>query len=55
MLPPLTFYEFLSFIEEDDKLIRVGPEGEYHARDINELNDRFLDYLNYGWGIQRRF
>lgn len=47
MLPPLTFYEFLVFIGKDDELIEV--EGKtFKARDIDSLNDRFLDYLNYG-------
>ncbi len=52
MLPPLTFYEFLVFIDEDEKLIEVkeGEDGkrEYSATDIHELNKRFVDYLNFG-------
>lgn len=57
MLPPLTFYEFLSFLGEGDK--HIGPAtspdeaknaigGWYFIRDIEALNDRFIDYLNYG-------
>jgi len=52
MLPPLTFYEFLKFLGEEDKLIdvRIMDDGrrEYAAKDIHELNKRFVDYLNFG-------
>jgi len=52
MLPPLTFYEFLKFIGRDDKLISVkkieGERYEYLANDIEELNQCFVDYLNFG-------
>jgi predicted AAA+ superfamily ATPase len=52
MLPPLTFYEFLKFLNEEDKLIDVKIKNkvgrEYAAKDINELNKRFVDYLNFG-------
>ena len=51
MLPPLTFYEFLKFLGEEEKLINVKEkEGkhEYEAKDIDALNKRFVDYLNFG-------
>ena len=50
MLPPLTFFEFLNFLEEDKELIeqKVGPQGFHEATDIELLNRRFIDYLNYG-------
>jgi len=54
MLPPLTFYEFLKFLGEDEKLIEehAAPQGErgyiYSAFDIDALNTRFIDYLNFG-------
>jgi uncharacterized protein len=51
MLPPLTFYEFLLFTKEDSSLIEVNDDGRrkrYSARDINNLNARFIDYLNFG-------
>lgn len=52
MLPPLTFYEFLKFLGEEDHLIdvKVKDDGarEYRAKDIQELNKRFVDYLNFG-------
>lgn len=47
MLPPLTFYEFLMFIGEDENLI--DRQGHiFVSKDIDALNIRFLDYLNYG-------
>jgi hypothetical protein len=52
ILPPLTFHEFLVFSGEDANLI--GSELDennrnlYQARDIEELNSRFVEYLNFG-------
>lgn len=52
MLPPLTFYEFLKFLGEEDKLVESKPEQdgklEFRAKDIDALNKRFVDYLNFG-------
>jgi hypothetical protein len=52
MLPPLTFYEFLLFIGEQEKYIRQvdGKTNSmgYQIDDIVGLNNRFVDYLNYG-------
>lgn len=59
MLPPLTFYEFLLFLGEDEDLIEVQsrvaaskttepPFFQFMARDIEKLNVRFVDYLNCG-------
>lgn len=55
MLPPLTFYEFLKFIDEDEILINTEYNNNdnaaaysYVAKDIEALNRRFIDYLNYG-------
>jgi len=67
MLPPLTFYEFLTFINEDETLIEVAktesetetendqaqpkrryPKRHYMAKNIDALNHRFVDYLNFG-------
>jgi uncharacterized protein len=47
MLPPLTFYEFLCFTGNDERLIRVDGK-KYSPIDIEELNAKFIDYLNYG-------
>ena len=56
MLPPLTFYEFLTFIGEDENFIelsfnfdeKLNPFQRYAAKNIEKLNSRFIDYLNYG-------
>lgn len=58
MLPPLTFFEFLNFLGEDDALIETdlkpdhtikgGFRATYTPRDLTALNARFIDYLNYG-------
>jgi hypothetical protein len=53
MLPPLTFYEFLMFLKEEEKFIRQvhqsnGETRRYEITDIQSLNLRFVDYLNYG-------
>ena len=55
-LPPLTFAEFIRFVGEYDKLIskniiKISGNIEYEdfeAVNINELNDKFIQYLNYG-------
>ena len=48
MLPPLTFYEFIQFSGEDERLIQPDINLGYTARNIEDLNTAFLDYLNYG-------
>jgi len=55
MLPPLTFFEFLNFIGEDEDLVNVVTttvngrnRNEYTVKDVEALNARFIDYLNYG-------
>lgn len=54
MLPPLTFYEFLNFLEEDTTLIEAtiideeNKNYDYKVLDIEALNLRFIDYLNFG-------
>lgn len=48
MLPPLTFYEFLHFTGEDGDLIKWHSAENCETNDIVKLNQRFLDYLNYG-------
>lgn len=47
MLPPLTFHEFLTFLDKDKNLI-VANGNAYETNDINELNKIFIEYLNYG-------
>lgn len=48
MLPPLTFHEFLCFIERDTELVEDAGNGDYRFRDIASLNAAFIDYLNHG-------
>ena len=57
LLPPLTFYEFLDLKEETDLLTTIDDpdqqrEGVVHnmfrATDIEQLNEKFIYYLNYG-------
>lgn len=53
MLPPLTFHEFLIFLDKDSDLINVSVDAQsglnrYKAKDIEALNAAFIDYLNYG-------
>ncbi|MBN2347959.1 MAG: ATP-binding protein [Bacteroidales bacterium] len=54
MLPPLTFNEFLH-LKKLDRLItesQINWEGSlskiYSTNNINELNNNFIDYINYG-------
>jgi predicted AAA+ superfamily ATPase len=48
MLPPLTFYEFLKFVGESDDIVEKVADNWYVTRDIEHLNSRFIEYLNYG-------
>ena len=55
-LPPLTFYEFLTFLGEDNSIIDIeqvkNEKGirrpRYAVKNIDALNRRFIDYLNFG-------
>lgn len=49
MLPPLTFYEFLCFTGDDEKLVEWNATTKKHkVLNVDELNSKFIDYLNYG-------
>lgn len=48
MLPPLTFAEYLRFIDREQELIQIDDEENFTAVDINKLNGEFVNYLNYG-------
>ncbi|MEB3308936.1 MAG: ATP-binding protein [Snowella sp.] len=53
ILPPLTFAEYLRFIEREDELILTFFQGQSNKeidaiRNIYELNQEFINYLNYG-------
>jgi predicted AAA+ superfamily ATPase len=52
VLPPLTFFEFLRFLDKENDLVREewdveGPR-RFVATDIHGLNAAFVDYLNFG-------
>ena len=49
ILPPLTFAEFLRFSRKDKEVMHPEPDGLfYKAKNITELNEEFLRYLNFG-------
>ncbi len=51
MLPPLTFAEYLKFIDKEQQLINhaeIENGIAYSAIDIDLLNEEFVNYLNYG-------
>jgi predicted AAA+ superfamily ATPase len=51
ILPPLTFAEYLRFIEREADLIRrreVEGTVQYRCTRIHELNEEFINYLNFG-------
>ncbi len=47
LLPPLTFAEYLSFVQKEEALIRIEKD-EFVAPDIEALNSEFVSYLNIG-------
>jgi len=50
-LPPLTFAEFLDFTVTEATLIEPQPVGttlRYRTKDIERLNQAFVNYLNFG-------
>lgn len=48
LLPPLTFAEYLDFINREEELLYIPSEGMAKAKDIDELNCELINYLNYG-------
>lgn len=48
LLPPLTFAEFIRFIDKESELIETDANGNISAKDIQQLNTEFVNYLNYG-------
>lgn len=49
ILPPLTFAEFIRFINKEKLIIPPKlKQDSYNTTDINELNKEFINYLNYG-------
>jgi predicted AAA+ superfamily ATPase len=53
LLPPLTFYEYLHLLDKTN-LVEVAPGSDesgkrfFLAKNIEELNEQFLYYLNFG-------
>ena len=48
-LPPLNFAEFLDFSQREEGLISQGDNAdEVSVRDLGELNELFVEYLNIG-------
>jgi predicted AAA+ superfamily ATPase len=52
LLPPLTFYEYLDLLGNAD-LVQVtqmkdGQERRFEPTDLRQLNESFVQYLNYG-------
>ena len=51
VLPPLTFAEYLRFINREAELIRESEDAgtvRYAATSIHQLNEEFINYLNFG-------
>ena len=49
LLPPLTFHEYLELLGISDLVTPPeDPEGPFQTEDIQELNRRFIHYLNFG-------
>lgn len=49
LLPPLTFAEYLRFINRSDELITGGRDGKFFTTgNIEALNEEFLRYMNFG-------
>lgn len=59
ILPPLTFAEYLMFIGKEDELIEINihdsedsgyPSKKYEfvSKNIDQLNEEFINYLNFG-------
>jgi predicted AAA+ superfamily ATPase len=49
LLPPLTFYEYLSLLDKDNLIYpKTDANGFFQATDIEELNKSFIHYLNFG-------
>jgi predicted AAA+ superfamily ATPase len=52
LLPPLTFYEYLDLLGKTDMVevpsVREPGAAFFVARNIDELNEQFIQYLNFG-------
>ncbi len=49
LLPPLTFYEYLSLLDKNHLIGEMDPETNFvRATNIGALNEAFVHYLNFG-------
>ncbi len=49
LLPPLTFHEYLELLGKKNLLVPIeNEEGLFKSDNIEELNQNFIHYLNYG-------
>jgi uncharacterized protein len=49
LLPPLTFHEYLELLNKKDLVNSLNPYDRFFTSDrIEELNDNFIHYLNFG-------
>lgn len=49
ILPPLTFSEFIRFIDKEYLIDKPKSSDDFYSTSyINELNKEFINYLNYG-------
>jgi len=50
LLPPLTFHEYLTLLNQDNLVLFEEKDGnmEFKAADIYALNSHFVDYINFG-------
>jgi len=48
LLPPLTFFEYLSLLGKEDLVGKQEESGSFQATDIAQLNEAFVHYLNFG-------
>lgn len=48
MLPPLTFAEYLRFINLEQELVKFDGLDNFSTNDIEKLNEEFVNYLNFG-------
>lgn len=51
LLPPLTFYEYLKLLNEDDIVaitMKEGNQPDFSTTNIPLLNERFIRYINFG-------
>ncbi len=48
LLPPLTFHEYLTLLKKNNLIIPLDDRIHFSTTSIEELNQQFLNYLNFG-------